>query len=135
MGAYGGVRQSLGRVALWVGWILSAAPILLMAFGAAMVFVGSPQMRDEFVNRFGYSASFAPILGMLELGCVVLYAIPQTAVLGAIVMTGYLGGAVATHVRIGDPGFVIPLALGIVVWGGIYLREPRLRALLPLRRG
>ena len=50
-------------------------------------------------------------------------------------MTGYLGGAVATHVRIGDPGFVIPLALGIVVWGGIYLREPRLRALLPLRRG
>ena len=82
MGAYGGVRQSLGRVALWVGWILSAAPILLMAFGAAMVFVGSPQMRDEFVNRFGYSASFAPILGMLELGCVVLYAIPQTAVLG-----------------------------------------------------
>jgi len=123
-----------GRITLWIGWILSAAPILLMSFGAAMAFVGNPQMQDEFVNRFGYSASFAPVLGFLEFGCAILYAIPRTAVLGAVVLTGYLGGAVATHVRIGDPAFVIPLVLGVVVWGGIYLREPRLRALLPFRK-
>ncbi len=131
---YGRTRPGPGRAALWFGWILSAAPILLMTAGAVMVFVGGPKMQDEFVNRFGYPATFAPVLGILEIVCVVLYAVPQTAVLGAIVITGYLGGAVATHVRISDPGYVIPLALGIVAWAGLFLREPRLRLLIPWRR-
>jgi hypothetical protein len=122
------------RTSLWIGWILTAMPIVLLAMGAVMVFAGSPQMLDEFVNRFGYRASFAPILGVLELACVILYAIPRTAVLGAIVMTGYLGGAIATHVRIGDPSFLVPLGLAVIVWGGLYFRDERLRALLPIRR-
>jgi len=123
-----------GRAARWAGRILTALPILLMVFSAGMKFVGNPQMVDEFVNRFGYPASLAPLLGVVELSCVVLYAIPRTAVLGAILLTGFLGGAVATHVRIGDPSYLIPLGLGVVAWAGLYLREERLRALLPLRR-
>jgi hypothetical protein len=71
---------------------------------------------------------------VLELACVALYAIPQTAVLGAVLLTGYLGGAVATHVRVGDPGFVAPLLLGLSAWAGIFLREERLRAVLPIRK-
>ena len=122
------------RTTLWVGWILTAVPILMLVFGAWMAFVGAPQMLDELVNRFGYRASFAPVLGLIELACAIVYAIPRTAVLGAILLTGYLGGAIATHVRIGDPSFIIPLALAIVTWGGIYLRDDRLHALLPIRR-
>ena len=72
-------------------------------------------------------------LGILEVACTVIYLIPRTAVLGAILLTGYLGGATATHVRIGEPWFM-PVLLGVVVWLGIYLRDPRLRALIPLRR-
>jgi hypothetical protein len=122
------------RLTLWVGRVLTALPILLMLFSASMKLAGSRQMLDEFVNRFGYAASAAPVLGVVELTCVVLYAIPRTAVLGAILLTGYLGGAVATHVRIGDPSFVMPFTLGVVAWGGLYFRDERLHALLPLRR-
>lgn len=121
------------RAILWIGRILTAIPILLMLFSASMKFAGSPQMMDEFVTRLGYPAHTAAILGAVELACVIVYAIPRTAVLGAILMTGYLGGAIATHVRIGDPSFIAPLGLGVIAWGGIYLREERLHALLPLR--
>lgn len=74
------------------------------------------------------------MIGLLELACAVFYAIPRTAVLGAVLLTGYLGGAIATHVRIGDPASVGPLILALIAWGGLYLREQRLRALLPIRR-
>jgi hypothetical protein len=123
------------RAILWAGRILTVLPILIMLLSASMKFAGNPQMLDELVNRFGYDASAALVLGAVELACVLLYAIPRTAVFGAIVLTGYLGGAVATHARIGDPSFVIPLGLGVVAWAGLYLREERLRALLPLRSG
>lgn len=132
--AESGTARVSKRSTLWVGRILTAVPILLMLFSASMKLAGNLQMLDEFVNRFGYVASAAPILGAVELTCVVLYAIPRTAVLGAILLTGYLGGAIATHVRIGDPSFVIPFALGVVAWAGIYFREERLHAVLPLRR-
>ena len=122
------------RATLWGGRILTALPILLMLLSASMKFAGSTQMMDEFVNRFGYAASTARLLGVVELACLVLYAIPRTAVLGAILLTGYLGGAVATHVRIGDPSFLIPFGLGVIAWAGLYLREERLQALLPLRK-
>jgi hypothetical protein len=105
-----------------------------MLYSASMKFAGNPQMVDEFVNRFGYPASAALILGAVEFACVVLYAVPRTAVLGAILLTGYLGGAVATHVRIGDPSFLIPLGLGVVAWAGLYYRDERLHVLLPFRR-
>lgn len=128
------VRRASRPWAVWAGRALAAVPVLLMLFSAGIKLTGNPQMVEEFVNRFGYRASAAPVLGVVELVCVVLYAIPRTAVLGAILMTGFLGGAVATHVRIGDPAFVMPLGLGVVAWAGIYLRESRLRPLVPLRQ-
>ena len=84
--------------------------------------------------QFGYPSGLIVPIGVVELACVVLYVIPRTAVLGAVLLTGYLGGAIATHVRLSDPSFAGPLIFGIMVWAGLYLREPRLRALLPLRR-
>jgi len=118
---------------LWTGRILSALPVLMMGFGAAMAFARTPQVL-EGMSKFGYSEGNVLLVGVLELGSVLVYLIPRTAVLGAILMTGYLGGAVATHVRIGDPGWPTALILGIFVWAGLYLRDERIRALLPLRQ-
>jgi hypothetical protein len=97
--------------------------------------VGTPPAVQGMTAQFGYPASLIVPIGLLELICVVLYVIPRTAVLGAVLSTGYLGGAIATHVRVSDPAFVGALILGILVWAGLYLREPRLRLLLPLRKG
>lgn len=118
---------------LWTGWGLSALPILMMLFSASMKLSHNPQMTDALVHKFGYAESAALGIGVVELLCVLLFAIPRTAVLGAILITGYLGGAVATHVRVND-NFVAPLLLGVVAWAGLYLRDARLRALLPLRQ-
>jgi hypothetical protein len=97
-----------------------------------MKLVQPPPVIEAFTGTFGYPASTLVPIGILEIACVALYAFPPTAVLGAVMVTGYLGGAIATHVRVGDP-FVGPLVLGILAWAGLYLREPRLRALLPRR--
>jgi hypothetical protein len=127
-------KTSRKKWVLWTGRVLGALPALLMAFSASMKLMHSPQFVEQFVGKFGYPESTATGIGLLELACVVVYAIPRTAVLGAVLMTGYLGGAVATHVRIGDPSFVMPAILGILAWAGIYLRDERLSALLPLRK-
>ena len=119
--------------ALWAGRVLSALPVLLLLFSASMKLARPPMVMEQFVGKFGYPESTLTAIAVLEISCAALYTIPQTAVLGAVLVTGYLGGAVATHVRVGDV-FVPPLALGLFVWAGIYLREGRLRALLPLRR-
>jgi hypothetical protein len=118
---------------IWTGRALSALPVLMMGFGAVMAFTRSPQVA-EGMAKFGYEEDALLLIGALELGSVVIYLIPRTAVLGAILMTGYLGGAIATHVRIGDPGWPTALILGIFVWAGLYLRDQRLRELLPLRQ-
>lgn len=91
----------------------------------------SPEIVEGF-GKYGYSESVILPLGIVELSCVLLYAIPQTAVLGAILATGYLGGAVATHVA-GEEAFAAPIVFGILLWSGLGLRDARLRALLPLR--
>jgi DoxX-like family len=116
---------------LWVGWIISALPVLMLLASGVVKLVKPAQVMDEFA-RLGYDERVAVGLGIVEIGCTVVYMIPRTAVLGAILLTGYLGGATATHVRIGDP-FFAPIVLGVLVWGGLYLREERLRALLPVR--
>jgi len=118
---------------LWTGRVLSAAPVLMMLMSAVMKFMRTPQVIEGFVGKFGYPESTLLAIGVVEMICVLLYAVPQTAVLGAVLMTGYLGGAVATHVRVGD-AFIAPAILGAVAWAGLYLSDPRLRALLPLRR-
>jgi hypothetical protein len=117
---------------LWIGRVLSAIPIGTMLFSAVMKLHPSPQVVEFTETHLGYPATAFLTLTILEITCVVLYAIPRTAVLGAILMTGYLGGAVASHFRVGD--LPIPqVLLGVLAWGGLYLRDVRLRALLPLR--
>jgi hypothetical protein len=118
---------------LWTGRILSAVPVLMMLPGIFMDFTRNPQ-AIEGMKKFGYQESALTLVGALAVLSVVLYVIPQTAVLGAIVMTGYFGGAIATHVRISDPGWPIALLCGILTWLGLYLRDPRLRELVPLRK-
>ena len=117
---------------LWTGRIISALPVLTLLFSAGMKFFAKgPDMQKGF-EHLGYPVKLALALGIVELSCTILYVIPQTAVLGAILLTGYMGGAIATHVRIGEP-FITQAALGVLVWLGLYLREPRLRTLIPLR--
>jgi hypothetical protein len=91
----------------------------------------SDQVAEGFTH-LGYDPKLALGLGIVELACTIVYLVPQTAVLGAILLTGYLGGATATHLRIGEP-FVPPVVFGMVLWAGLYLRDSRIRALLPFR--
>ncbi len=118
---------------IWIGRIISALPVLMLLFSSVMKLMKPPPVVEGFAH-LGYPESLALGLGIVELTCAVVYVIPRTAVLGAILLTGYLGGATATHLRIGEPLFM-PIILGVLVWGGLYLRDDRLRALLPLRSG
>jgi uncharacterized membrane protein YphA (DoxX/SURF4 family) len=122
---------SVSKKMQWAGRIVSALPVLGLIFSGIMKFTNAEDLVKEF-TRLGWSAGLAPALGITELACTALYVIPRTSVLGAILLTGYLGGATATHVRISDP-FVAPIVMGVLVWLGLYLRDPRLRALIPLR--
>jgi DoxX-like family len=119
--------------AMWTGRILSALAALLLLFSAWMKFARPPEVEQMFTGRFGYPPGALLPLGILEAACVVVYLIPRTSILGATLLTGYLGGAIATNVRVGEP-FVIPLILGIVVWAGLYLRDERVRSILPIRQ-
>jgi hypothetical protein len=120
---------------LWAGRIMSGLAILFLAFDAvgkllrlAPVIEGSTQL--------GYPASAVFGLGVVLLVCVVTYAVRPTSILGAILLTGYLGGAIATHVRVGNPLFshtLFPIYVAVLIWGGLYLRDARLRAIIPLR--
>jgi len=121
------------RKTLWISWILSAIPIGLMLFSATMKLHPTPPIVEFTETHLGYPVTAFTILAILEVSSAVLYAIPRTAVLGAILVTGYLGGAIASHFRVGDPPIVQCLLI-VVAWGGLYLREPRLRELLPLRK-
>jgi hypothetical protein len=114
---------------------MSALPVLFLLVDGAMKLI-KPAPVVEGTLQLGYPESVIVGLGIVLLACVALYAIPQTSILGAILLTGYLGGAVATHVRVGNPLFshiLFPIYVATLVWGGIYLRDPRLRALIPLR--
>src|ERR1700688_461280 len=114
------------KVRFWIGWLLSALPSLLLLFSGSMKLV-NPQM----LAPMGYPEYLALILGIVEIGCTLVYLVPRTAVLGAILLTGYLGGAIATHVRVLEMQFLAPLVLGVMIWGGLFLRDQRVRALIP----
>lgn len=122
----------VSKMAFWTGCILSGLPALLLLFSGSMKLAHPPGL-DEGFAQLGLPVGLAAGLGVLQLACTALYLIPRTAVLGAILLTGYMGGAILTHLRVGDP-FYAQALLGVMIWGGIYLREPRLRALIPLRR-
>ncbi len=121
------------RWAIWMGRVLSAIPILVLAMSAAFSFARTSSVTAG-MKQFGYDESKLIVVAVLALGSALLYAMPRTAVLGAILMTAYFGGAVATHIRISDPGYPMAIIMGILVWFGLYLRDERLRALVPLRR-
>jgi hypothetical protein len=115
------------------GWALSGFVGLFLLFdGAARVAGLAPYV--EGTVRFGYDASLAPWIGASLVLSTLLYLLPRTTVLGAVLLAGYLGGAAATHAREQDPWFLFPILLAVVAWAGVWAREPRLRALLPLRR-
>ena len=116
---------------VWIGRILSALPVLLLLFSAVAKFMKPAPVIEGF-QKLGYPNHTILPIGVTELLCTVLYVIPQTSVLGAILLTAYLGGATATHVRVGDP-FFGPIVMAMVAWLGLFLRDSRLRALLPLR--
>ena len=121
--------------AVWAGRVLSGlVGAFLLLDGIAKLFKPAPVVEGTL--RLGYSEDVIVPLGIVLTACALLYLIPRTSVLGAILLTGYLGGAVATHVRVADGAFsiVFGVAFGVLVWLGLYLREPRLRALAPLRQ-
>ena len=119
---------------LWTGRVLSGLPSLFLLVDGVMKLV-KPAIVVDTTTQLGYPERVILPLGVALLGCTIIYLIPRTAVLGVILLTGYLGGAVATHVRAGDGWFpiVFPLIFGVMIWGGLYLRDERLRALIPLR--
>jgi hypothetical protein len=118
----------------WAGWVMSALPALFLFVDGVMKLM-KPAIVVETTVQLGYPERVILGLGIVLLACTVLYAIPRTAVLGAILLTGYLGGAVATHVRVEAGPFPVffPVILGALLWGGLFLRKRRLRELIPLR--
>lgn len=124
----------VSKAALWTGYIMSVLPALFLLLDGVMKLV-KPVQVVEATMKLGYPESILSGLGIILLSCTILYLIPRTSVLGAILLTGYLGGAVASHVRAGDDPFPIlfPIVFGALLWGGLVLRDARLRALLPLR--
>jgi|SRR5665213_2651050 len=118
---------------VWVGRGLTTLAALPFMMSAVMKFMGGPQIVQG-MSHFGWPESMLITLGILEAGSVVLYLIPRVSVLGAIVLTGYLGGAICTHLRIGEAVYM-HVVIGILIWGGLYLRDSRLRELIPIRKG
>ena len=122
--------------ALWAGRVMSAVVVIaLTADGAVQLF--APEQIASTLQETGFAMHLTRVVGPIVIACALLYALPATALLGAILVTGFLGGAICAHVRIdelGSPPELMSLALGALTWGGLYARDPRVRALLPLIR-
>jgi hypothetical protein len=129
-------RGQVPRSTLMIGYALTGLAALFLAFDTVMKLLAIAQAVQS-TTELGYPASAVVTIGVIELVCLTLYLVPATSVCGAILLVGYLGGAVATHVRVGNPlasHVLFPTYVAAMLWGGLYLREPRLRALLPFRR-
>lgn len=116
----------------WTGRVLTALPALFLAFDTVIKLAKIPAVTESFV-QLGYSPDLARGIGLLELVCLAVYLVPRTAVVGAILLTGFLGGAIATHLRLGDPLFshtLFPTYVGALLWSGLYLRDARVKALI-----
>jgi hypothetical protein len=127
------ISSPVSKTTLWIGRVMSALPVLLVLFGSVVKLMKTASVVEGFV-RAGVPERLIIPVGIIELVCVIVYLIPQTAVLGAILMTGLLGGATITNLRIGDPTYPMPIVLGMLAWGGLFLRDTRLRELIPIRK-
>ena len=125
---------NVSKGSLWTGRVISGLVVLFMLFDCITKILRLPQVVDATV-KVGYPASTVLPIGITLLICVILYIIPRTSILGAVLIVGYLGGAVATNVRASQPAFnsAFAITFGVLTWLGLYLREPRLRALVPLK--
>jgi hypothetical protein len=121
------IDKEPSRAMYWTGWVLSLIPGLFLLSGSVTAMMMLP-MVVEGMAPFGFPISLLPVIGGLELLCSVLYLIPRTAPIGAILMTAYMGGAVVTHLRIGQTIWFVPVIFGVLVWAGLLLRRPALRA-------
>jgi DoxX-like family len=128
----GNPHPSVSKKVLWVGYIMSAVPVLALALSAVMKFMKPAPVVQGFVH-LGYSENSIVVLGILEVVCMIFYLVPRTSVLGAILVTGYFGGATASTYRVGD-NWIPTVILGVLVWGGLFLRDRRVRELIPLRQ-
>lgn len=126
-------QDSVSKGALWTGRVMSAFPILIVLMGSVMKLMRLPAVHEGFA-RAGLSDNLIVPVGLIELICVITYVIPATAVLGAILMTGLLGAACLTSLRIADPTYPLPVILGMLAWGGLFMRDLRVRALIPFRK-
>lgn len=129
----GMVSAASGKGVMWTGRVLSALAVMPM-LGSAIGKLTHNAQAVNGLSRFGYAGRLVTPLGVVEIMCAVLYVVPRTAILGAILITAYFGGAVATMVRLGDRGFFMPGVIAGLAWLGLWLREPRLRELTPVRR-
>jgi hypothetical protein len=120
------------KLTLYGGWTLSILPSLMLLLSAAMKFSDSPEFKAGF-DHLGWPMSVSRPLGFIEIAVVLIYLFPRTAALGAILCTGYLGGAMAAHIRIGEQAYT-QFLLGVMIWGGLWFRDARLRSLIPLMR-
>jgi hypothetical protein len=114
------------------GYVLSGVAVLFLLFDSVIKLAGIQAVSDSMV-QLGYPVTLATTIGVIELLCLFVYIIPRTSIIGAILLTGYLGGAIATHLRIGSPlasHTLFPIYVAALVWGGLYLREPRVKALV-----
>jgi hypothetical protein len=129
------VRPAMTRRWLpWAGWIVSLWPVFVVLASARWKLTRSPFYVSEFA-RIGWPDSRLNLLAFLQLGAIALFLIPPTAILGCVILTGYLGGAIAAYTRMGEPyPVLVPLSTAMIAWFGIWLREERLRKLLPVRR-
>lgn len=123
---------TVSKKMIWTGRVISALPVLMLLFGGIMSLMKPPVVLQSLAH-LGYPERLAIPLGIVEMVCALIYAVPRTSVFGAVLLTAYFGGATATHVRIGEP-FFVPVLFGILVWIGLYLREERLRELAPIRK-
>jgi hypothetical protein len=114
-----------------LGWVLTLAPAGLLIMSGLMKLSGAEMVTTGFAKQ-GFPEGVHIPIGIAEVASAAIYLVPQTTVLGAILLTGYMGGAIATHVHVGEP-FIIHIVIGVVIWLGLFLREPRLRRLLPWR--
>ena len=130
------VRETKGtRWLYWAGWVVSLWPAFVIGMSAHWKLGRNPAYVKEFA-RIGWASGKLTLLAFLQLGSLILFLIPRTAVLGAVLLTGYLGGAVAAYTRMGEPyPVLVPLSTSMIAWLGIWLRDERLRDLLPIRRG